>query len=268
MFWLDFYNQNVLNKLKRLFFSALSVIIQFNICKLFVGSQAPTFAATNLRSELMSELAPYIEHTVLRPDCENSDIKKLCEEARSSGFGGVCVPPFFVREARRLLGEESNVRLVTVAAFPMGYSAIASKSEEIKRSIEDGADEIDAVINIAAVKSGNWNHVNNDLDSLLRSTQMRGKTLKLILECGLLTADEQKKACELVAELGIPFVKTGTGFHGHAATPEMVAALRAQLPESIQIKAAGGIRDAAGARALLAAGAVRLGCSASLDIIA
>ncbi|MEZ4918914.1 MAG: deoxyribose-phosphate aldolase [Saprospiraceae bacterium] len=216
----------------------------------------------------MSEIAQYIEHTLLKPDSTASEVKQLCAEAVESGFAAVCVPPIFVRDARRALGEESPIRVVTVVGFPMGYTAIASKSEEIKRAIEDGVDEVDAVLNIAAVKSGNWNHVNHDLDSLLRSAQMRGKVLKLIIECGLLTNEEQTEVCKIVKDLGIPFVKTSTGFHGHPTTPEMVSFLRSQLPESIQIKAAGGIRDAATARALLAAGASRLGTSASLSIVA
>lgn len=149
----------------------------------------------------------------------------------------------------------------------MGYAAIAAKSEEIKRATDEGADEIDAVVNIAAIKSGQWNHVANDIEALALATNMRGKSLKLIVECGLLTPEELAKVCELAAESRVAWLKTGTGFHGHPATPDMVRALRALAPESIKIKAAGGIRTRAGAQALLEAGADRLGCSASVAIM-
>ena len=215
----------------------------------------------------MSELAKYLEHTVLKPDCSLADVRALCDTAQQYGLGGVCVPPFFVRDARRFLGEESKIRLVTVIGFPMGYSAIAAKSEEIKRAIEDGADELDAVVNIAAVKSANWNHVRNDLDSMARAAQMRGRVLKLILECGLLSNEEIQEVCKIVGETGIPFVKTSTGFHGHPTTAKMVEFLKANVPAGVKIKASGGIRTAAEARAMIKAGAERIGTSASVAIV-
>lgn len=215
----------------------------------------------------MTDLAKFIEHTILKPDCSVQDVRRLCEEALEYQFGGVCIPPLFVREARRILGEESKVRLATVAAYPMGYSAIAAKSEEIKRAIEEGADDIDGVINLAALKSDNWNHVANDIDSMARATHMRGRRLKLILECGLLTPADIRRVCEIAVEHKVEYVKTGTGFHGHPATPEMVRLLRAAAPAALKIKAAGGIRTRAEALALIEAGADRLGCSASLSLV-
>lgn len=215
----------------------------------------------------MSDLAKFIEHTILKPDTALDDVRRVCEEAQKHGFAGVCIPPFFVRDAKRILGENSRVRVVTVVGFPMGYSAIPAKSEEIKRALEEGADDIDAVVNLAAVKSGNWNHVKRDIDGVALATHMKGRTLKLILECGLLTKDEIEKICELAAEARVAWLKTGTGFHGHPATPDMVRQLRNVAPNGMKIKAAGGIRTAKDAQALIEVGADRIGTSASIEII-
>lgn len=215
----------------------------------------------------MQELATFIDHTVLKPDTTLADIRRICEEATAFKFAGVCIPPFYVRDARRFLGDDSRTRLATVVGFPMGYNAIAAKSEEIKRAIDEGADEIDAVINLAAVKTGNWNHVHHDVDSIARATYMRGKTLKLVLECGLLTTDEMRQLCEMVVTYRINWLQTGTGFHGFPATPEMVSALKTMAPAGTKIKASGGIRKPAGARALIEAGASRLGTSTSMEIV-
>lgn len=216
---------------------------------------------------MSDNLSKFIEHTVLKPDCTLQDVRRVCAEAQQHGFAGVCIPPFFVRDARRLLGEDARIRLATVVGFPMGYTGIAAKSEEIRRATEDGADDIDAVLNIAALKSGNWNHVGHDVEGLARAAHVRGRILKLILECGLLNAEEIGRLCALARELGIAYLKTGTGFHGHPATPEMVRGLRELASPGLKIKAAGGIRTRQDAEALLAAGADRLGTSASLAIV-
>lgn len=215
----------------------------------------------------MAEIAKYIEHTILKPDTSLTDLRRVCEEAHKHGFAGLCIPPHFVRDARRMMDDlNPKTRIVTVVGFPMGYSAIAAKSEEIKRATEDGADEIDAVINIAAIKSGQWNHVGNDIEAMSLATNMRGRTLKLILECGLLNQDEMSRICEMATESRVGWLKTGTGFHGHPATPEMVRILRALSPEHIKIKAAGGIRTLAEAEALIAAGADRIGTSSGVEM--
>jgi deoxyribose-phosphate aldolase len=217
----------------------------------------------------MSEIAKCIEHTLLKPDTSLADVRRVCEEAKKYGFAGVCVPPLYVRDSRRMLDESSTkIRVVTVVGFPMGYSAIAAKSEEIKRATEEGADEIDAVINIAAIKSGQWNHVGNDIEALALATNMRGRSLKLILECGLLNDEEIVRICQMAADSRVAWLKTGTGFHGHPATPDMVRTLRKLAPENIKIKASGGIRTLEGAQALLDAGAERLGTSAGVEILA
>ena len=216
----------------------------------------------------MPDIANFIEQTILKPDTSLADVRRICEEAQRHKFAGVCIPPLFVREAKRLIDETHlKTRVVTVVGFPMGYSGIAAKCEEIKRATEDGADEIDAVINISAIKSGNWNHVGNDIEVLALATNMRGRTLKLILECGLLTNDEIRRVCELAESARVAWLKTGTGFHGHAATPDMVRSLRAIAPANIKIKAAGGIRTFVEAQALIDAGAERVGTSAGVEIV-
>ena len=215
----------------------------------------------------MAELNKFIEHTLLRPDTTLADIRRLCDEATQHQFAGVCIPAFYVRDARRILGDASRIRIGTVVGFPMGYNGIAAKSEEIRRAIDDGADEIDAVINIAALKSDNWNHVSQDIDSVARATHLRGKTLKLILECSLLTEAEIKKICDLAFESNVTWLKTSTDMHGYPSTPEMLRTLRALAHPSIKLNASGGVLTAADAQALVDAGADRLGTSAALEII-
>lgn len=215
----------------------------------------------------MSDLAALIEHTILKPDCSTDDVRRVCEEATQHGFAGVCIPPFYVRDAQRFLGENSPVRIATVVGFPMGYTAIAAKSEEIKRAIDEGADEIDAVLNIAALKSNNWNHIKHDIDGIVRATAMRGRISKLILECGLLTEEEIRQVVQMAGTAGINYLKTGTGFHGHPATEEMVRLLKSLAGTTMKVKASGGIRTRATAESLVKAGADRLGTSAGLAIL-
>lgn len=216
----------------------------------------------------MPELTEVIEHTLLKPDSTPDDIRRLCEEATEHGFYGVCVPPYYVRDARRLSGtDENRFRVSTVIGFPMGYSATMAKSEEIKRAFDDGADEIDAVLNIAAVKSQQWNHVERDVDAIATAARLRSGISKLILECALLTDEEIRQVVEIARKTGIHFLKTGTGFLGHPATETMVQQLRQLANGELKIKAAGGIRTRAQAEALLRAGADRLGTSASVEIV-
>jgi len=212
------------------------------------------------------QLADKIDHTLLKPDCTLKDIEGVCGEAVSHHFHSVCIPPFFVKEAAQLL-EETGVKVATVVGFPMGYATTPAKVEEIKRAIDDGADEIDAVVNICAVKSGNWNYVRNDIDSMTRIAHLRGKIIKVILETGIMTEEELENLCRICTDTEVDFVKTSTGILAAGATAEVVARLRAQLPASIRIKASGGIRSNQDAVRLLEAGADRLGTSASVQII-
>ncbi len=215
----------------------------------------------------MSLLPSVIEHTLLKPDSSLQDIRRICEEATQFGFVGVCIPPFFVRDAKRMLGESSPIRVATVVGFPMGYTAIAAKSEEIKRAVDEGADEIDAVLNIAAVKSQNWNHVQHDIEGIARATQIRGRVSKLILECGLLTEEEIQRVAGLARDAGIHYLKTSTGFHGHPTTEAMVRMLKTLAGNTMKVKASGGIRTRTDAELMLRAGADRLGTSSGVAIV-
>lgn len=212
------------------------------------------------------QLPDHIDHTILKIDTKNSDVKKLCNEAEANNFYAVCVPPYFVRNASILL-KNNDVKIATVIGFPLGYSATPSKAAEIQKAIDDGADELDVVINVSAVKSGDWNYVQNDIKTVALATQMKGKVIKVILETGLLNKKEIKKLCEICTEVGVDYVKTSTGFNGEGATVEVVEFLRANLPKSIKIKASGGIRSAKKAKKMIEAGADRLGTSSSLKIM-
>jgi deoxyribose-phosphate aldolase len=214
------------------------------------------------------DLAPFIDHTILRPDCTPADIERVCAEAKKYNFAAVCVPPYFVGEARQFFSEEEAVKVATVIGFPMGYSTTAAKVEEIKRAIDDGADELDAVINICAARSGHWNFVQNELDRVITAAHLKNKTIKIILETGILNEQEMLRAADICRDLMADFVKTSTGYNGEGATVKVVQLLNKHLEGSgIKIKASGGIRTREDALRLLGAGANRLGCSSSVTII-
>ena len=212
------------------------------------------------------KLASKIDHTLLKVDMVEKEVKKLCAEAKEYGFAAVCIPPYFVRKCKLWL-KDTNVQVATVVGFPFGYSHTPAKVEEARRAIDEGADEIDMVINIIALKAGDWNYLKNELTSAATIVQLRGGKLKVILETGLLTNEEIIKACELCNEMMVDYVKTSTGLVQPGATVEVVKLLRAHLPRSIKIKASGGIRTKEFALQLLEAGADRLGCSASVEIV-
>jgi deoxyribose-phosphate aldolase len=216
------------------------------------------------------ELASYIDHTMLRADSTLDNIRKICTEAHQFQFPVVCVPPFYVKNAKDILreeNEESAVKVATVIGFPMGYSTTAAKVEEIKRAIDDGASEVDVVINICAVKSGLWNYVQNDIDSTATAAHLKGKKVKTILETGLLSEAELLKLLEICNEVKPDFVKTSTGFNGDGATVQVVQLLKAHLENPIKIKASGGIRTREDALRLIGAGAQRIGSSSSVMIV-
>ena len=206
-----------------------------------------------------------IEHTILRPDCTTDAIHQLCDDALQHTFYGVCVPPYYVRDAVRFINEQAKV--ITVVGFPMGYSTIPSKVEEIKKALDEGADEIDAVVSIAAVKSGNWNYIKNELDSMMRSVSLKGKVLKLIVETGILTRDELTKLLPIAEQNEVHFIKTSTGFNGIGATVEDVIFLKATLKNKTKIKASGGVKTQEQAEKLLNAGADRIGTSSGLQML-
>jgi deoxyribose-phosphate aldolase len=212
-------------------------------------------------------LEKYIEHTILRPDSNFNQIKNVCEDALLHNFAGICIPPYFVKEVKQHF-EESPLNIVTVVGFPMGYSSTSSKVEEVKRVIDDGADEIDMVLNLCAVKDAKWAHVKNDIDSVTVATHLKGKKVKLIIEAALLTHEEIKKISEISIDLGVDYIKTSTGINAAGANVEMVKFIKKCIENTnVKIKASGGIKTRDLAIDLVNAGASRLGTSSSLSII-
>lgn len=212
------------------------------------------------------EIAQYIDHTILKPTCLVSDIDKLCKEAIEYGFAAVCVPPNFVKQAKNLLAGTS-VKVATVIGFPFGYSAVEAKLAEVLLAMVDGADELDIVANISAIKNNDWTYLANELNHLLPIIRAKEKTIKVIIESGVLTNEEIIKCCELYGVAGIDYLKTSTGYAEKGATIEAVQLFKKHLPQNVQIKASGGIRDYAFAKQLIDAGATRLGCSAGVAIV-
>lgn len=212
------------------------------------------------------ELAKKIDHTILKPDCTFTDIEKLCEEAKIYNFASVCVPPYYVKEASKQL-ENSLTKVTTVIGYPMGYSTTPAKVEEVKRAIVEGVDELDAVVNICAIKQNNWSYVRNDIDSMTRAAHLRGKIVKIILEIDLLTKSEIEQVCKICYDVEANYIKTSTGHQKNLITSEDIKYLKSIVNPIIKIKASGGIKTQKQAIDLLEAGADRLGASASLEII-
>jgi deoxyribose-phosphate aldolase len=210
--------------------------------------------------------APFIDHTLLKPTTLLAHVEQLCNEAKQYGFAAVCVPPLFVKKAKEFTAG-SNVKVTTVIGFPFGYSAIEAKLAETLLAIVDGADELDMVINIAAIKNNDWEYLANEINHILPVVKRSDKVIKLIIESGVLTEDEIVKCCGLYGPTGVDFLKTSTGYAEKGATIEAVQLMRQHLPAHVQIKASGGIRTYAFAKQLLEAGANRLGCSASVAIV-
>lgn len=212
------------------------------------------------------ELATKIDHTILKPETTRKDVERICREAQEYGFFGVCVPPYLLAAARQFL-KNTDVKLITVVGFPIGYSTSSTKAEEAKKALADGADELDMVMNVSALKSGNFAYVKDDIQSITTICRLHSKIIKVIIETTLLTEDEIAKACEICAEVKVDFVKTSTGFFGAGADVETVKLLRSLLPKGILIKASGGIRTKEQALELLKAGAARIGASGAVDFM-
>ncbi len=209
-------------------------------------------------------LAKLIDHTLLKPAATQADIERLCNEARQYGFCSVCVNPYWVKFAKKQL-QGTDVKVCTVIGFPLGACSTAAKAFETKDAIANGADEIDMVINIGALKSHDCATVLNDIQSVRKACQ--GHILKVIIETSQLTDAEKVTACELSAEAGADFVKTSTGFTGSGATAEDVSLMRRSIPGHMQVKASGGIRTRADFDTMVAAGATRIGASSGIQIV-
>ena len=207
----------------------------------------------------------FIDHTFLSPQATAADIKRLCQEAIQYGFYAVCVPPYFVSKARQELLDK-GVKLATVVGYPYGYSETPIKVAEARRSLDEGADELDIVINVSAVKSGDWNYVRTEIEQMATTVRLKSKVCKIILEMSALDEEETRRLIELCNKVRPDYVKTSSGTQG-GATVEQVRLLRANLDSEIRIKASGGIRTRAAAAELIEAGANRIGTSSGLTII-
>ena len=207
-----------------------------------------------------------IDHTLLKPDATRADIERLCREAAEFHFATVCVNPTWVAAAARLL-RGSGVGVCSVVGFPLGATPADAKNYETRRAIFDGATEIDMVINIGALKSGDLRTVERDIEAVVEPCRQCGVTSKVIIEAALLTDDEKITACTLAKAAAADFVKTSTGFASGGATAADVALMRRVVGADMGVKAAGGVRDLEGLKAMVAAGASRVGASAGVKIV-
>jgi deoxyribose-phosphate aldolase len=211
-------------------------------------------------------VAAMIDHTLLKPDATRKDIEDLCREAAQFSFATVCVNPAWVATAARLL-RGSGVGVCSVVGFPLGATTADVKGYETQRAIFDGAREIDMVINVGALKSGDLRTVERDIEAVAAPCRECGVLSKVIIEAALLTDDEKVTACTLAKAAGADYVKTSTGFGPGGATAADVALMRRVVGAEMGVKAAGGVRDLEGLKAMVAAGATRVGASAGVKIV-
>jgi deoxyribose-phosphate aldolase len=212
----------------------------------------------------MNSPAKHIDHTLLKSDATSAEIASLCEEAVEHGFASVCVPPSFVPQANQLL-YGSGVAVCTVVGFPLGYQATETKVFEARQAVSAGAVEVDMVINLGSVRNADFNAVGDDIRRVVAAAE--DAVVKVIIECCLLNNAEKRKLVDIVAESGAGYVKTSTGFAASGATLEDVKLLAECSAGRIQVKAAGGVRDWASCRDMIAAGAERVGTSAGVVIM-
>ncbi len=208
-------------------------------------------------------LAHMIDHTILKPDASQDEIAQLCYEARKYNFASVCVNPAYVKLCSELL-EGTEVLVCTVVGFPLGATPTEVKVFETQQAIREGATEVDMVINVGALKSRDYELVERDIASVANACHAGNAILKVIIEAALLTDEEKVAACQLAKVANADFVKTSTGFGPGGATPEDVALMRRVVGPAIGVKAAGGIRSFEDAQKMIAAGASRIGASASV----
>jgi len=212
-----------------------------------------------------SRISSIIDHTLLKPDATEDDVKRICEEALTYDFASVCVNPCWVKLASQLL-TGSNVKTCTVIGFPLGANTTEVKTFEAKNAINNGAEELDMVINIGALKSKKYDKVKQDIERIVE-VAAPSVTVKVILETSLLTDEEKKKAAIIAMEAGADFVKTSTGFGPGGATVYDIKLLKGVVGNRIGIKAAGGIRTYEKALQMISAGAIRIGTSSGVQII-
>ena len=211
------------------------------------------------------KIAQYIDHTLLKPQASEEDVIKICEEAKEYGFASVCVNAYYTSLVKRKL-EGTSVKTCVVVGFPLGATTKEVKAFEAKQAIENGAEEIDMVINVGAVKSNKYDVVKEDIKAVVEAAS--GKALvKVILETCLLTDEEKVKVCEIAKEVGANFVKTSTGFSTGGATVHDIKLMRETVGKDMGVKASGAVRTAEDAKAVIEAGASRIGASSSISIV-
>ncbi|MDF2558513.1 MAG: deoxyribose-phosphate aldolase [Bacillales bacterium] len=210
-------------------------------------------------------IASLIDHTLLKADATKSQIEKLCAEAKEHQFASVCVNPTWVKFAAEQL-KGTDVMVCTVIGFPLGANTPEVKAFEVSDAIANGANEVDMVINIGALKDRDLELVERDIRAVVDASKGRAGS-KVIIETSLLTEEEKVIACELSVKAGADFVKTSTGFNGGGATPEDIALMRKTVGPDLGVKASGGVRNAADAKAVVDAGATRIGASAGIAIV-
>ena len=224
------------------------------------------FGLTGAESAAAREVAHYIDHTLLKPDATRDEILKMCEEGARFGFASVCINPIWVREAACAL-RGSSVRVCTVIGFPLGANNPDVKAYEARRAIFDGASELDMVINVGALKSGDYELVSRDIAGVVEVAHDVGYICKVIIETALLTDDEKMRACEIAKKEGADFVKTSTGFSKGGATVADIALMRRIVGAEMGVKASGGVRDLKQAQEMIQAGATRIGASVGVKIV-
>ena len=246
--------------------SALSAQNYVDRVRPVVSAGADRIASTLGVAPTDGSLSHMIDHTLLSPDATQDQIAELCYEARKCGFASVCVNPSYVRLCSKLL-KDSDVLVCTVVGFPLGATSTESKVFETQKAVRDGAMEVDMVINVGALRSRDYELVERDIASVARACHADGAILKVIIEAALLTDEEKVAACQLAKVAGADFVKTSTGFGPGGATAADVALMRRVVGSKMGVKAAGGIRTYADAQKMIAAGASRIGASASVKIL-
>ncbi|MFV8257016.1 deoxyribose-phosphate aldolase [Bdellovibrio bacteriovorus] len=210
------------------------------------------------------QLSRYIDHTLLKPEAQTAQIEKLCAEAKEHNFFSVCVNTSYVKTCAELL-KDSSVKVCCVVGFPLGAMDTVSKAFEAKTAIANGAQEIDMVIQIGALKDRRLDYVRDDIKAVVQAAG--GHTVKVIIETALLNQEDKTLACKAALEAGAHFVKTSTGFGGGGATVDDVKLMKSVVGSSMEVKASGGIKDAQQAKAMIDAGATRLGTSSGITII-
>ncbi|MGB7760979.1 MAG: deoxyribose-phosphate aldolase [Bryobacteraceae bacterium] len=234
--------------------------------KEIIAAGADRVSASERLTRIDPGIAALIDHTILKPEATRDDVVKICREARQYGFASVCVNPYWVPLVRAELAG-SAVKVCTVVGFPLGATSTEAKVAETAVAVRVGAAEIDMVINIGALRSGDQDAVRQDIGQVVKTAHEAGAIVKVILETALLDDDQKALACTLAKQAGADFVKTSTGFGTSGATAHDVALMRSVVGPGMGIKAAGGIRTLSDLRAMTAAGATRIGASASIKIV-